>query len=286
MLTFLVRLRFVAITAVWITAASISAASAMQWLARGIDQDATTQPLPPGPLGEMVQLGESLVEQTTTHPLTKPFVGNGLNCTNCHLQNGRHPRAGSFLETATAYPAWSPREGRVITLEDRILNCFMRSCHGTRPPLGSQISVAIATYITWLSQDQPMRMNASRPIGPRAVIALNVDDKQSDVDRGAALYMSRCADCHGSDGQGDTESPPVWGNLSYNDGAGLATTAQLGAWLKVAMPPNDNDLTDQQAIDIAAFVNSHPRPHFALDKHLPHQDRLGEYNGNQPSTRE
>jgi thiosulfate dehydrogenase len=280
------RLRFVAMTAAWITAASISGALAMQWMTRGVGQDATAKTLPPGPLGEMIQLGEALVEQTTTHPLTKPFIGNGLCCTNCHLQNGRHPRAGSFLDTATAYPAWSPREGRVLTLEDRILNCFMRSCHGTRPPLGSQVSVAIATYITWLSQDQPMRMNASRPIGPRAVSALSVDAKQADVDRGAALYLTRCADCHGSDGQGDKETPPVWGNRSYNDGAGLATSAHLGAWLKVAMPPDESDLTDQQAIDIAAFVNSHPRPHFALDQHLPHPDRLGEYNGDQPSTRE
>lgn len=280
------RLRFAAVTAAWITTASISAALAMQWMTPGVGQDASAKTLPPGPLGEMIQLGETLVEQTTTHPLTKPFIGNGLSCTNCHLQNGRHPRAGSFLDTATAYPAWSPREGRVLTLEDRILNCFMRSCHGTRPPLGSQVSVAIATYITWLSQDQPMRMNASRPIGPRAVMALTVDTNQSDVDRGAALYLTRCADCHGSDGQGDKETPPVWGNRSYNDGAGLATSAHLGAWLKVAMPPDDSDLTDQQAIDIAAFVNSHPRPHFDLNQHLPPQDRLGEYNGDQPSPRE
>lgn len=101
----------------------------------------TTVPL--GKLGEVIRLGEAIVKNTSTHPLSKAYVGNALKCTSCHLDNGKHPRAGTFLATATAYPAWSPRENRVITLEDRVLNCFMRSCNGTRPPLGSQVSVAV-----------------------------------------------------------------------------------------------------------------------------------------------
>ncbi len=47
----------------------------------------------------------------------------------------------------------------------------------------------------------------------------------------------------------------------------------------VAMPLDDADLSDQEAIDIAAFVNSHPRSHFELQEHLPPASRLGEYNG-------
>ena len=44
------------------------------------------------------------------------------------------------------------------------------------------------------------------------------------------------------------------------------------------MPLDDADLTDQQALDIAAYVNSHKRPHFDLLKHLPAKEKLGEYN--------
>ncbi len=79
--------------------------------------------LPPGQLGQIIQLGKEIVETTDKHPLSKPFVGNALRCTSCHLDAGADPKAGTFLGIATAYPAWSPREQRVITLEDRVLNC-------------------------------------------------------------------------------------------------------------------------------------------------------------------
>src|SRR5690606_8855853 len=176
------------------------------------DESSPAEPeLPPGRLGQAVELGRVLVEQTATHPLTKPYVGNALNCTSCHLDNGTHPKAATFIGVATAYPAWSPREQRVITLEDRILNCFMRSCNGVRPPLGSEVSVSIAAYITWLSTGQRIQMNGTRPAGPRAVPQLKLDVAQADPQRGAELYADRCATCHAANGQGYKENPPVWG---------------------------------------------------------------------------
>lgn len=235
-----------------------------------------------GSLAAVIQLGEAIVANTTTHSMSKSYVGNALNCTSCHLDNGRHPRAGTFLGTATAYPAWSPREKRVITLEDRVLNCFMRSCNGIRPPLGSEVSVAVTTYITSLSEELPIKMNPQRSIGPGAIKPLSIKSNQANLKRGSDLYASRCADCHHSDGQGDQENPPVWGEQSYNDGAGLSSVDNLAAWLKVAMPLDDANLTDEQAIDVAAYVNSQKRPHFELNQHLPIKERLGEYNSSTP----
>lgn len=239
---------------------------------------AAERPLPPGELGGTIRLGRELVKHTTENPLSRPFVGNALNCTSCHLKNGADLKAASFIGVATAYPAWSPREGRVITLEERVLNCFMRSCNGIRPPLGSKASVAITAYITWLSAEQPIRMNANRPAGPNAVEQLSINDHQADIHRGQVLYAERCASCHGDDGQGDEDSPPVWGDQSYNDGAGLANVKKLASWLKVSMPLDETNLTDQEALDVAAFVNEHARPHFILSEHLPAKDRLGEFN--------
>ncbi|MEW4531483.1 c-type cytochrome [Maioricimonas sp. JC845] len=234
--------------------------------------------LPPGPLGETVRLGRDIVDNTNTHPLSRKYVGNTLTCSSCHLDAGTDPQAGTFLGTALAYPAWSPREQRVITLEDRALNCFMRSMNGTRPPNGSRVSVAITAYITWLSQGQAMRMNPEKPLGPHSTKQLDVDPAQADLARGRQLYIDRCADCHGADGLGTDDGPPVWGPESYNDGAGLSRVPKLTSWLKAAMPLGDPDLTTQQALDIAAFVNSHSRPKFVLEEHLPPPERRGEYN--------
>ena len=252
----------------------------MSWVGQAEDQKSPDiqRPIPEGPLGDAIRLGRDLVENTTSHRLSKPFAGNALNCTSCHLMNGTDPQAASFIGVATAYPAWSPREKTVITLEDRILNCFMRSCNGIRPPLGSEVSVSIAAYITWLSTDQPIRMSSERAAGPHAVPQLKVDIAQADGQRGAKLYSERCASCHAANGLGNKENPPVWGARSFNDGAGLANVVQLASWLKVAMPPNEANLTEQESLDIAAFVNSHDRPVFRLADHLPDNIRLGEYN--------
>ncbi|MEO9594510.1 c-type cytochrome [Rhodopirellula bahusiensis] len=220
------------------------------------------QTCPPGALGDVVRLGETLVNETNEHPLTKPFVGNSLKCTSCHLDAGRHEKAGSFIGVAAAYPAYSPREHSVITLEDRILNCFIRSQHGTRPTNGSKVPVAIAAYITWLSQDTPLRMNPAKPLGPKHMAILQSPPAAPSVKRGELLYQERCSSCHADDGIGTDDGPPVWGDQSFNDGAGLAGVPKMASWLKVAMPLDDTDLSDQEAFDIAAYVNSHARPKF------------------------
>ncbi len=234
---------------------------------------AAARELPAGELGRTVSLGKAIVENTATHPLSKPYVGNSLSCSSCHLDAGTHPKAATFLGVATAYPAWSPRENLVITLEDRVLNCFMRSQNGMRPANGSEVSVAITAYITWLSTGERIRMNAEAPLGPNRVPPLTMDAARADAARGKRLYAEQCADCHGVGGSGTDEGPAAWGEKSYNDGAGLSHVDQLAAWLKVAMPLGDPTLSEQDAIDIASYVNSQPRPKFVLEEHIPEGKR-------------
>lgn len=239
---------------------------------------AALKDLPPGELGRVIALGREIVDNTGTHPLSKPYVNNALTCTSCHLDAGTDPQAATFLSVATAYPAWSPREKRVITLEDRVLNCFMRSMNGVRPPNGSEVSVAVTAYITWLARGEVLALNANAPLGPKHVKPLTLAADKADPTRGKLLYSEHCASCHQEDGQGEKENPPVWGERSYNDGAGLSRNDKLAAWLKVAMPLGDPILTEQESLDIAAYVNSHPRSKFVLSDHLPRPERLGEYN--------
>ena len=224
--------------------------------------------LPPGELGKIVALGRDIVNNTNTHPLSRQYVGNSLSCTSCHLDGGTNPTALSFLGTASVYPTFAPREKQTVTLEDRNLNCFMRSMNGVRPPNGSEVSVAIVAYITWLSEGYPVKMSLKGPFGPNSQPSLKVDPDDADVPHGKALYASACASCHGSDGAGVGKFSPVWGSKSYNDGAGMAQDLKLATFLKNTMPLGKPNLSDKDALDIAAYINAQPRPRFVLEKHL------------------
>ncbi len=244
---------------------------------------------PPGELGELIKLGEQIVMQTNTHPLTKAYVGNKLQCKSCHLQGGKTKnKYATFIGTAAVFPAYSPREKAVVTLEDRILNCFMRSMNGTRPPVASKASVAMAAYITWLSTGIPIQQNPKKPVGlysmpwPDPAIAKLVKSGKVDETHGEQVYMQKCAACHGQDGQGVGAFPPVWGPHSYNAGAGMANVVKGASWAKHNMPLGNPNLTDQEAVDVMAFINSHERPSFKLTDHLPPADRMGVYNSNVP----
>ncbi|MAT13926.1 MAG: hypothetical protein CMJ46_01495 [Planctomyces sp.] len=124
-----------------------------------------------------------------------------------------------------------------------------------------------------------MHQNPDKPLGPRHVPDLDLTDLSPDADRGERLYVEKCADCHGTEGTGTDLGPPVWGNDSFNNGAGLSRNDKLANWIKVAMPLDDATLTAQEAYDLAAFVNQHDRPVFRLKDHLPPPAKQGVYNG-------
>jgi thiosulfate dehydrogenase len=53
----------------------------------------------------------------------------------------------------------------------------------------------------------------------------------------------------------------LWGDNSYNDCAGMAKSSTLAAFLKSNMPYTSGGLlTDHEAWDLAAFVDSRSRP--------------------------
>jgi thiosulfate dehydrogenase len=85
--------------------------------------------------------------------------------------------------------------------------------------------------------------------------------------RGEHVYKAACVPCHGADGQGRARDdgghavPPLWGRGAYNRGAGFANTEQLAGFLAANMPPPPGArLDDQQALDVAAFINLQWRP--------------------------
>ena len=257
---------------------------------------------PSGEVGKMVKLGEQIALHTDTHPLTKDFVGNKLNCANCHLkgEDGKPGTADgltSWLDTGTAFPAWSKREKSVQTLQDRSNNCFMRSMNGKRLIIDSKASIAIAAYITWLSEGKPVMMDRKGPWGPtnaklwpkgiKHFKPIQKKATHANYVNGKKLYVQKCAMCHGQKGQGMGTFPPLWGKnakgewLSYNTGAGMSKLDKGAAWVKLKMPLGQGgSLSDQEAADIMLYVNAQPRADFDLEKGLLPRSEMGYYNSN------
>jgi thiosulfate dehydrogenase len=150
-----------------------------------------------------------------------------------------------------------------MSLADRINECFERSMNGRPLPPDSSKLQAVVAYIEWLSQNLPhgstvpwrglTRIHASRPPDPV---------------NGKKLFAVKCAFCHGGDGQGTMAAPPLWGPHSYNIAAGMARVSVAAAFIKANMPRGWGwMLTDDEAFDVAAYVNSQPRPDFVGKEH-------------------
>jgi thiosulfate dehydrogenase len=211
----------------------------------------------PGDLrGEQIRLGYEMIVNTQVYG--KRYVGNGLTCTNCHLDGGLNPNAASFVGISTLYPQYRERAGRQMTLADRINECFERSLNGKPLPPDSVKLTAIVAYIEWLSQNLP-----SGSAVPWRGIPRLTSTHQPDSVNGKKVFEKKCAFCHGSDGQGTMTAPPVWGPRSYNIGAGMARVSVAAAFIKANMPRGWGwTVTDDEAFDTAAYINMQSRPDF------------------------
>jgi len=211
----------------------------------------------PGNLrGEQIRLGYEMVVNTQVYG--KQYIGNALNCTNCHLDAGLNPNAASFVGISTLYPQYRERAGRQMTLADQINECFERSMNGKSLPPDSVKLTAIVAYIEWLSQNMP-RGSAV----PWRGIPRLTSTHQPDSVNGKQVFEKKCVFCHGSDGQGTMAAPPVWGPRSYNIGAGMARVSVAAAFIKANMPRGWGwTVTDDEALDTAAYINMQPRPDF------------------------
>jgi thiosulfate dehydrogenase len=134
--------------------------------------------------------------------------------------------------------------------------------NGKAPPLGDPVLVALETYAYWLAKGAPL----GEKIAGRGYPKLAAPAQKADFARGAQVYPQHCALCHGADGQGQSTNgktvfPPLWGDHSFNWGAGMHEIQNAAGFIKANMPlALGNSLTDQQAWDVATFMDSHERP--------------------------
>lgn len=210
--------------------------------------------IPEGPQGDQIRLGQQIFAHTPRY--AAKYVGNQMKCSDCHLRGGRAPYSSPLVGVPALFPSYNKRAGRVITFTERIQECFVRSENGKPPdPQGPEMK-ALLGYIDWLSLGQPK----GKPYPGRGLIKL--PRLKGDAQRGAAIYASQCSVCHGEEGAGTPPVlPPLWGPDSFNDGAGMSRVEKMAAFVKHNMPQSaPGSLTAQQAYDVAAYVNSKPRP--------------------------
>jgi len=244
--------------------------TALPWQPKSIERD-----LPKGEEGLEIKYGFRLITETSEYigPLAKDekmrFAGNNLSCENCHLNGGRKVGAGSFVGVANRFPQFRGRENKNGTLEERINGCMERSMNGRVMKKSSDEMQAIIAYMTWLSDDVPPEQEELY----KGYISIPIPEYKAEPIIGKKLYENNCLECHQKDGSGhkipgDTFSgyiyPPIGGEDSYNDGAGMNRVLTAAAFIKSNMPLGATHyapkLTDEESYHIAAYINTLERP--------------------------
>lgn len=278
----------VVVAALAVAAVAVAAGLRLAPVAPGGSSDAASptapansgleRPRPPRPVTEVPdhateEYGRRLVAQSVElmgpdHPdPARRYSGGRLNCASCHLVTGTEPGTLTLLQTSEHYPRFSGRAGAMTDVEDRINECMQRSMNGRPLPLDSPEMIAIAAYLRSLgSRYEAMGASLRKADEPPS---FKTPARAADPTVGARVYIERCAACHGNDGLGLLATgdrakgylfPPLWGPDSFNTGAGMHRILTAARFIKARMPLGEPTLTDDEAFDVAAFINSRPRP--------------------------
>lgn len=228
---------------------------------------------------ELVKYGRELIVNTSLYlgPNGKvAHLTNGMNCQNCHLDAGTRPWGNNYGAVLSTYPKFRERSGTKESIMKRVNDCMERSLNGKTLDSSSRELQAMIAYIKFVGQCVP---KDSTPEGT-GIWKLKFMNRAADPVKGKIAYEQKCTVCHGSNGEGVLNAdktaytyPPLWGNHSYNQGAGLYRLSRLAGYIKTNMPfgatYENPQLSDEEAWDIAAYVNSQPRPTKDLSKDWP-----------------
>lgn len=233
--------------------------------------------LPACPEADQIRYGKELIAGTSKYLGPKGSVAkisNGMDCQHCHIDAGTRPYGNSFGAVASTYPKYRDRSGRIETVEYRINECMERSLNGKKLDSSGKEMKAMAAYINWLGKDVAKGVKPPGTGVPEVPFLI----RASDTGKGKIIFISKCQRCHGANGAGQMKPdstgyvyPPLWGPQSYNVSAGLYRLSRFAGFVKYNMPftamPSQPQLTDEEAWDVAAYVNSRQRPerYFSYD---------------------
>lgn len=224
--------------------------------------------------GELVRYGHGLATQTFKYigpevsDKKMRYAGNNLACTSCHESEATKPYAMPWIGITASFPQYRGREDDISTLEERVNGCMERSMAGKSLPYDSREMKAFIAYFHFLSKDIPV----GAAITEAGVFMSKAPNRKANLVDGEKVYVEKCAVCHQVNGEGVRAGakgsasgyifPPVWGDDSYNDGAGMHRVVMAMRYIKHNMPRDAvSQLTDDEAYDVAAYINTKPRPH-------------------------
>jgi thiosulfate dehydrogenase len=219
----------------------------------------------------LVRYGHDLIENTSYYlgpQGTIAQITNGMNCQNCHINGGTVPWGNNYSAVYSTYPQFRDRSGTMETIVKRVSDCMERSLNGKAVDSNSTEMKAILAYMKWLGEGVPKK---HKPKGS-GIMLLPFMERAADPQKGKLVFINKCQRCHGTDGAGQKNIsgkgytyPPLWGEHSYNTAAGLYRLSRFAGFAKNNMPFGEVEyhnpqLTDEEAWDVAAFVNTQPRP--------------------------
>ena len=226
---------------------------------------------------DQILYGEDLIAHTSLYfgPIgkVKAKSTNGMNCQNCHLDAGTRVFGNNYAAVAATYPKYRARSGSKENIHKRVNDCFERSLNGKALDTNSKEMQAITAYIKWLGRDVE---KGKKPEGS-GFKDIALLDRAADPVQGKILYEEKCTVCHQKSGEGQLTPdkstyvyPPLWGKYSYNVGAGLYRISNLAKYIRYNMPlgatHESPQMSDEEAWDIAAYINSMNRPKIDISK--------------------
>ncbi|HVT38332.1 MAG TPA: c-type cytochrome [Gemmatimonadaceae bacterium] len=215
----------------------------------------TETDIPADSMGASIRRGLYLLRFT---PESLPrFATSSLRCTSCHQNDGTKATSAPLTGSHARFPRYLARSAAVVSLADRVNYCMTRSLAGNALPHESREMTDILAYLAFISRDIPVGHKSKAADG---LLAMK-DTLVGDTARGRELFAKTCAVCHGPDGGGVAPFPALWGPRSYSIGASMARQERAASFILHNMPQSSpGSLSAQQAFDVAAFVNGHPRP--------------------------
>ena len=235
--------------------------------------------IPQGPEGDLIRDGIDLLRNTSRRvgklapDAGKRMNWNSLNCVNCH-QPGPSGLPGTkrytlpLVNAVNDYPKFDIKSGKVISLEQRAIGMFGAGAVAINADTPE--FKAIMAYLRWLARDsRPGEAMEGAGLLPLPAVA-----RAADPTRGRALYAAKCRACHGADATGQRHPdfangggylfPPLAGDDTYDNAGHMFAVPLLARYIAASMPFGASydkpQLTPEEALDIAAYVNDDATP--------------------------